>query len=96
MLDNRLEQRPQIGGFGVERWSACAVARNGIEDRKVDLFFAGVQVDEQVVDCVEDCRRTGVLPVDLIDDHDGGKSQHQGLQQHRACLRQRPFRGVDE
>ena len=68
----------------------------GVEHRKIELLFVGVEVDEQVVDLVQHFLRTRVRTVDLVDHHDRRQLRFERLAQHVARLRQRAFAGVDQ
>ena len=96
LIEDRVEQGPEIGQVRLERPRALSFARDGVEDGEVDLFFGGVEVDEQVVDLVQDLRGPRVLAVDLVDDHDRGQSQFERLQQDGPGLGKRSLGGVDE
>ena len=69
---------------------------DGVEHRKIELIFGGVQIDEEVVDFVEHFRHARVGAVDLVDHHDGRQVRFEGLREHVARLRQRPFAGVHQ
>ena len=60
VLDDRVEQRPQVlaGDAGVG--AGDALARVGVEHGKLDLVLGGVEVDEQVVDLVQHLLRPRV------------------------------------
>ena len=68
----------------------------GVEHGKVELVFAGVEIDEQVVDLVQHFLRARVGAVDLVDDQDRRQLGFQRLAQHVARLRQRAFAGVHQ
>ena len=68
----------------------------GVEHGKVELVFAGVEIDEEVVDLVEHFLRAGVGPVDLVDHQDRRQLGLERLAEHVARLRQRPFAGVHQ
>ena len=96
VIDDGVEQGPQVQ----PRDGRVAARRAGsgvrVEHRELELLFGRVEVDEQVVDLVEHFLRTGVGPVDLVDDHDRRQAALERLAQDEARLRQRPFRGVDQ
>src|SRR5690606_19350150 len=95
-FDDRVEQRTQVRALGFECRARDAVARDGVEDGEVEQVFGRVEVDEQVVDLVDDRLRPRVLPVDLVDDHDGREAAVEGLAEDEARLGQGAFGGVDE
>ena len=96
MIDDGLEQRPQIlaGDVGRERGRARFGA--GVEHRKIQLVLDRVEVDEEVVDLVQDFLDPRVGPIDLVDDNDRRQAPLERLPQNEACLRQRPLRRVDQ
>ena len=70
--------------------------RVGVEDGKLDLLLGRIQIDEQVVDLVQDLGRSRVRAIDLVHDHQRHEPALEGLAQHEARLRQRPFRRVHQ
>ena len=96
MIDDGLEQRPQIlaGDVGRERRRARFGA--GVEHREIELVLDRVEVDEEVVDLVQDFLDPRVGPIDLVDDNDRRQAPLERLPQHEAGLRQRPLRRVDQ
>ena len=69
-FDDQLEHRFEIfaGLFQIAR--RCSCAGIGVDDGKVELILAGVEVDEQIVDLVEHCGDARIGPVDLVDADD--------------------------
>jgi hypothetical protein len=96
MLDDGVEQRPQVGAVAVHLGRRGPDLGVGIEHGKFELVFAGVEIDEQVVDFVEDFLRPRVGPIDLVDDDDWREAALERLAQHEPGLRQRAFRRVDQ
>ena len=96
VLHDRLEQGAKVGA-GVR---GIAAGRSGpgvgVQDRELELFLAGVEIDEQIVDLVQHFKRARVRPVDLVHDDDRRQPPLECLAQDESRLRQRPFRGVDE
>ena len=68
----------------------------GIYDRKIELVFGGVEIDEQIVDFIEHLGDARVGPVDFVDADDRREFGLQRLFQDEAGLRQRPFRGINQ
>ena len=95
-LDQEVEQGFQVrAGLGqVERGGAGLGV--GVDDREVDLVRIGPKVDEQLVDVVQDLRRTRVGAVDLVQRHDHRQVALHGLLQHVPRLGQRTLRGVHQ
>src|SRR6185503_2673728 len=75
---------------------SSAIARDRIEDWKLDLFVRGIEVKKQLVDLVNDFSGTSVAAIDLVDHRDGRQSRLESLAQNETRLRQTAFRGVDE
>ena len=96
VLDDRVEQRPQILARPVRVERRGADPRVGVEHREVELILVGVEIDEQVVDLVQHFRGARVGPVDLVDDDDRRQPALERLAQHEPRLRQRPFRRVHQ
>ena len=96
VLQDGVEERAQVGGRVVHGFLGHAGLGDGVEHRKIELVFGGVEIDEQVVNLVEHFRHARVGAVDLIDHHDGRQVRFQGLGKHVARLRQRTFAGVHE
>ena len=94
--DERVEQWPKVCSRRVERAGGGARLGVRVEDRELDLVLVGPQVDEQLVDLVEDLRRTGIRAVDLVQRHHDGQVAGHRLLQHVTCLRERTFGRVDE
>ena len=68
----------------------------GVKHRKVELVFAGIQIDEQIVDFVQHFLGARVGTIDFVDDHDRRQLGFQRLAQHVAGLRQRAFAGIHQ
>ncbi len=90
-LDDRFEQRLQILARLVDIGGRRAQLRVGVQHRKIELVFAGIEIDEQVVDLVQHFLRARIRTVDLVDDQDRRQLGFQRLAQHVARLRQRAF-----
>ena len=73
-----------------------AVAAHRIKQGELQLFVIGAQVDQKVVYFVQHFMRSGVFPVDFVNDHKDLELCIQGLFQHKTGLGQRAFRGVNQ
>src|ERR1700739_4415406 len=73
-----------------------SVTRVGINYRKIELVFRGVEIDEKVVDFIEHFFRPGVGAVNFVQNDDWRQLRGQGFLQHVARLRQRPFAGIHQ
>ena len=97
MADDEIEQRRHALVFGTG-WVGRhpALLRRAVEDREVELLFAGIERGEQVEDFVGDFGRAGVGPIDLVDDDDRLQANLERLGDHEFGLRQRALGGVDQ
>ena len=68
----------------------------GVDDRKIELVFRRIEIDEQIVDFVQHFLDARVRAVDLVDDEHGRQLGFERLHQHVAGLRQRPFAGIHQ
>jgi hypothetical protein len=96
VLDDRVEQRPQVLARHLRIQARRADARVGIEHGKIELILVGVEIDEQVVDLVQHFGDARVGPVDLVDHDERRQPALERLSKNKAGLRQRPFRRVDQ
>jgi hypothetical protein len=80
----------------VELFFGHTVARDGIEDRELNLFVAGVEIDKQFVDLVDYFFGPRILAIDFIDHGDCGQPRLQSFAQDESRLRQASFGGVDQ
>ena len=96
VLDQQLEQRPQIrpGLVDAERRRARLGVR--VDDGEIDLAGIGAEVHEELVDRVEHFRRARVRAVDLVDGHDHRQVVRHRLLEDVARLRERTLRRVHE
>ena len=104
-LEDRLEQRLEVGAVGQRRRSpgpsrrGDAGAARGVDDREVEGVLAVAlveQVHEELVGLVDDLGDAGVAAVGLVDDQDHRHVGVERLAQHEAGLGQRALGGVDE
>ena len=95
-LHDGFKQRLQVLAGLVDVGGRRARLRVGVQHGKIDLVFARVEIDEQVIDLVQHFLRARVGPVDLVDDQDRRQLGFQRLAQHVARLRQRTFAGIDQ
>ena len=65
---------------GLAEITGCdAGARIGVYDGEIELVFAGVKVNKQVIDFVQHGRRPGIGPIDFVDTDDRRQSRLQRL-----------------
>ena len=61
------------------------------KQRKFKLVLGGFQIDEQIIDFIQNRIRTGILAIDLVDDHNDFKAGFQRLLEYKPGLRQGPL-----
>ena len=83
-----------MGFVEVER--RPAVAARAVDDGELDLVFAGVEIEEEFVDLVDDLGGAGVRAIDLVDCQDDRQVASECLAQDKAGLRQRALSRVDK
>ena len=96
MFHDGLEERGHPIVFVLESLDGVTVARAGVNERGIELFFRGVEFQEQLQHLVVHLVRVGVLAVDLVDDHDDFQAVGEGFLQDEASLRLRAVECVDE
>src|SRR5262249_28589575 len=72
-LEDLVKQGPQVGALIGEITLCDAVASYGVNDRKIDLFLDGIEIDEQVKYLADDLVSACILSMYLVDDYDRGK-----------------------
>ncbi len=95
-VDQHVHEGPQVVGEVIGGEARLPVTRDAVQDREVDLVLAGVKVEEQLEDLVDDLLHAGVRPVDLVHDEHDRQIGLERLAQHETRLRQRPLGGVHE
>ena len=93
---HHVAQRGEVGALHVRLERCPTLAARAVHDREVELRVAGIEVDEQLVDLVDDLGDAGVGTVDLVDHEDHGHVVRERLAEHEAGLRQRALGGVDQ
>src|SRR5882757_4379808 len=95
-FDDRLEERQEIFGIVADVAMGHTVAGVGVNDRKIELVFGSVQVDEEIVDFVENFLGASVGAIDFIEHDDRRELSGKSFLQDVASLRQRTFAGVNQ
>ena len=96
VVDDRVEQRPEVAPGLVEAQARRAGARARVQHRETELFLRRVQIDEQIVNLVQHFLDARVRPVDLVDDDDRGQPPLERLPEDEPRLRQRTLGRVHE
>ena len=96
MLEDRVEQRPQVARLRLRIPRDVAQPAGAVEDLELQVVLLGRERQEEVVDLLLDLRRPRVGAVDLVDQHDRPLAALERLLQDEAGLRQRALGGVDE
>ena len=96
VLEDGIEQGPQILPFAVLIRRRRALPGVRVEHRKLQLVFGRIEIDEQVVDLVQHFLGARVRAIDLVDDDNGRQPPFQRLPQDEPGLRERAFRRVDQ
>ena len=91
---NGIEKYMQVFPFFIQIFYGHPITAYGVKHRELELFVGGIHIDQQIVNLIENLRGTGILAIDLVDDHDDFKTCLQCLVKNKARLGQRPFRGV--
>src|SRR5262249_57573569 len=94
--DDLLEQWLQILGTVFQLSFGGAVARNGVENRKVDLLVVGVEIEKQLVNLIAHFGRTSIATIDLVDHRDCRQTRLESFAQHESSLGQATLSDVDE
>ena len=96
MVENGVEERPEVFRFHgqIGRGDPLSAAR--VNDREVRLFVGRPEFDEQVENERQHFADAGIGAVDLIDDDDRLDADGEGFLEHEARLRQRPLGGVHQ
>ena len=96
MAQHEVEQGRQVLARAVQRLVRPALAAGRVEHGKVELLVVRAQGREQVEHLRVDLVRAGVLPVHLVDHHDGLEALGQRLAEHELGLRQHALRRVHQ
>ena len=96
VIDDGVEQRPEVLAGRVHRRAGCSRPRARVEDGEAELLFRGVEVDEQVVHLVQHLLHARVGTIDLVDDEQRRQPALERLAQHEPGLWERPLGGVHE
>ena len=96
VVDDRLQQRLEIGGLLFELVLRPPFLARCVEDGEIELIVGRFEVDEEIEDHVEHFVGPSVGSVDLVDHDDRLKPELQRFAQHELRLRHRPFERVDQ
>ena len=96
VVEDRLEQRLQVGARMLQLGRGRAGAARRIEERRIELLGGGLEIDEQAQHFVVHPQRLGVAAVDLVDGDDRPEPERQRLPGDEPRLRHRPLGGVHQ
>src|SRR5262249_57215356 len=74
VVEDRGKERPQVRGFVFKASLGQPRSGIGIDDRKINLILAGIQVDEEIVNFIDHFRDTRIRAIDLVDHHNGSEN----------------------
>src|SRR5258707_8191538 len=95
-IDDRLKQRTQIFARRSLMHGSGSCLGVRIKDGEIKLLFLGIEINKEVVHLVKNFLRTGIRPVDLINDQNRLQVRLKGLAQYVTSLRQRAFARVHQ
>ncbi len=95
VIDDRLEERHEIGAGLVGVHCRDALARGGVHDRRVELLVVRFELEEQAEHLVMHAVRIGAGPVNFVYDDDRRAAERERFAQHEARLRHGAIEGVD-
>jgi len=96
VLEDRVEERPQVARFRLGVPRDVSQAARAVEDLELQMMLLGRQRQEEVVNLLLHLGRPRVRTVDLVDEHDRPLPALERLLQDEAGLGQGPLRRVDE
>ena len=96
VLQDRLEQRFQVGAFHIGAVAGGAGAAGAEHHRAVQLLVGSAQVHQKQQDLVDDFLDAGVGTVDLVHGDDQAQVLLQGFLQHKAGLGHAALGGVHQ
>ena len=96
VLDDRLEQHLHVAATvgGIVRRETLDGRR--VDDREIELRFGRAEAVEQVERLVQHPVWAGLVPVDLVDDHDRTQAVRERLLRDEPRLRHRAVDGIDQ
>ena len=95
-IKDGLEKWPEILALAARLLHGHAIAANGVKHGELKLILVCAKIDKKIVNLVKHFLRAGVPAVNLVDDHNDGKSGFQRLAQHKTRLGQGAFAGVNQ
>ena len=96
VLEYRFEERTHVVALLLEARGRPSLERRGVDDRKIELFFSGAQLVEEIERVIHHPVRARTGPVHLVDDDDGFQSLRERLPGDEARLGHRAVDGVDQ
>ncbi len=89
-----VQQNVQVYPFLAQAFHCDTVTADRVKQGKFELIVRGIQVDQKIVYFIKDIVGTGVMAVNLVNDHNDFQISFQSLFEDKPGLRQRPFRGI--
>ena len=96
MAHNRLEKWGHVDRRDGEVERRDAGAPRGVDHRKVERVFGGLQRNEEIEDLAQHIVGARIGAIDFIDDNDRLELVLEGLAEHEARLRHRPLEGIND
>src|SRR5690625_391247 len=95
MTQNRFKKRGHVDGFVFEFPLGVALAARSVKYGEIELFIVRIQRDKEVENHVQYRIWSGFWAVDLVEHHDGLKTEVEALAQDETRLRHGAFKGID-
>src|SRR5207253_8167720 len=93
---DHIEQWRQVDGSDIHIERGYTFARGGVHHRRVELRFAGLELDEQIENLVVHTKGICAWTVDLVDDYDRCTLKRQRFAEHEPRLRHRAIERIDD
>ncbi len=96
LFEDGLEQGSEVSSLFLRGLLGDPLAPDGVQDREIDLFFRGVQVEKKAINFVKHFLRPGIFAINLVDHHDDLQPGFQSFLEDKSRLGQGPFRGIHQ
>ena len=95
-IQNCFKKRIQIYRLVFQFMFGNSIPADCIQYRKLKLILSCVQVNEEIIYFIQNFWYTSVLSINFIDHNQNLFLAFKGFFQHKPCLRQRSFRGINQ